>query len=127
MAYDAASGLNTILTNLWYDHAQQKEAYPYGVFHEIGNVPSPVFGGASEEVSRWQFSLFDNQASHARLLTAVAQMYLAFDDATLTLADTARYKFMSMERIGETSLRWTAENVWQKDIDYRMRIWRTAS
>ena len=126
-AYDAATDLVAVLPNLWHDHAEQEEAFPYGVFHEITNIPDHMFGGASIENVLVQFSLFDNQSSHARLSTAIAQLYIAFDGAALTPSDVTRYSHMEMSRKREGRPRWAAENVWQVDLDYTMQFWRSAS
>ena len=126
-AYDAATDLVAVLPNLWHDHSEQSEAFPYCVFHQIVNVPSHMFSGAVIENLRLQFSLFDNQSSHARLSTAIAQMYIAFDGATLTASDVTRFAHMGMQRVSENPPRWAAENVWQADIVYRVQFWRSAS
>lgn len=126
-AWDAATDLVAIVPNVWHDHAEQSETFPYCVFHPISNVPDHIFGGASIENIRLRFSLFDNQSPHARISTAIAQLYIAFDNATLTPSDVTRYSHMGMLRISERPPRWTAENVWQAGIDYRMQFFRSAS
>jgi len=126
-AWDAATNLVAIVPNVWYGQAEQREAYPYCVLHVISNVPAHMFSGAVIEIIRVQFSLFDNQGSHARLSTALAQMYIYFDGATLTPSDVSRFSHMGMQRVAENPPRWTAENVWQADIDYRVEFFRTAS
>lgn len=125
--WDASAALVAIVPDVWFDHAEQGATFPYCVFHEIDVVPDHIFGGASVENVRVQFSIFDDDGSHALISSAVAQLYLAFDSATLSLSDATRYTHMEMQRLSERPPRWAAENVWQADIDYRVRFFRTAS
>ena len=119
--FTGSTGAGTLFEDLegrmHFAEAPQGQTYPYGVFHEISNVPSWTFD-ADMENYLIQFNLFDDASSgSARINTAFTSLTDLYDWCDLSVSG---YSHIYMKREFSNLTRESEDKIWNYVIQYRI-------
>ena len=95
--------------------APQGSTYPYGVYHEISDVPEYVFGTTNLEHTLIQFNLYDDDNSATDINAVYTALTGLYDHAAMTVS--TGYSSVIIER--EFSYLSRGETLWDYNIRYR--------
>ncbi len=113
--YDG-SALESEINGMFFTEAPQGQAYPYGVYHLISNVPSWTFD-ADMENYLIQFNLYSEKNSSTDINTAFTVLTTLYDWCDL---DVDGYSHIYMKR--ELSNLTKENDIWNYFIQYRLEV-----
>ena len=121
--YNGSSALKAVLTQgLWLSEAPENQAFPYGVFFIVSDVPEYTFNEAMENILV-QFTLFSNTQSAVAsggIDAIYTQLITLFDWCSLSVTG---WTFIYMKRESSHSER--IDDVWHYWVTYRILLWKT--
>ncbi len=119
--YNGSTGLKATIDGMYFTEAPQGQAFPYGVYHLISNVPSWTFDADMENYII-QFNLFDDDSSSEDVNTAFKALTKEYDWCDL---DTSGYSNIYMKR--EISSLTKESDIWNYFVQYRIEVQKSST